>query len=170
MHRYLFGILLLALFYGENIMALQLTSSAFKNGTTIPAQYGCHGADISPPLKWKNVPEKTQSFVLIMDDPDAPMGTWDHWILFNLPSTTLDLEENIKTLPAGTQVGKNSWPKVQYGGPCPPDKMHRYYFKLYALDTKLDLPSGVDKLTVEKAMEKHILEETVLMGTYPSRR
>ena len=171
MNRFLlaFGMFLYTLSYGATLMAMQLHSSAFEQGKMIPEQYGCHGKDISPLLKWNNTPEGTKSLVLIMDDPDAPMGIWDHWILFNLPPETRELPENTQQLPAGTLVGKNSWGKNTYGGPCPPDKPHRYYFKLYALDKKLDLPMGSDKATIEKAMQSHILEQAELMGTYPTR-
>jgi len=147
-------------------MALTLKSDAFDQGATIPNKFSCDGDDISPQLSWDGVPSQTKSFALIMDDPDAPVGTWDHWILFNLPADTNSLEENISTLPPGTMVGKNSWGKNTWGGPCPPDKEHRYFFKLYALDTKLDLKEGATKKQVEQAMQNHILEKTELMARY----
>lgn len=147
-------------------MSLTLTSNAFKNGDGIPSQYSCDGKDISPELQWNNAPDGTQSFALIFDDPDAPMGTWVHWVLFNIPANINQLSENINTLPKGTVVGNNSWGKASYGGPCPPDKEHRYFFKLYALDTTLDLPSGSTKKELEKAMQSHVLSNAELMGKY----
>jgi len=147
-------------------MALSLKSTAFDQGGNIPHKFTCDGEDMSPKLDWDGIPTGTQSFALIMDDPDAPMGTWDHWVLFNLPAETQGLDENIKSLPAGTETGKNSWGKNSWGGPCPPDKEHRYFFKLYALDTKLDLKAGAAKEDVEKAMAGHTLEKTELMGKY----
>ena len=147
-------------------MPLTLTSQSFQHEQPIPEQYTCDAVDISPELSWSGVPEGTQSFVLIMDDPDAPMGIWDHWLLFNIPGDTTHLAENIAELPAGTRIGKNSWGKNTYGGPCPPDGKHRYYFKLFALDTVLDLPDGIDKKTLEAALERHVLDKTELMGTY----
>ena len=101
-----------------------------------------------------------------MDDPDAPMGTWDHWILFNIPYDVHELEENIQTLPLATKTGQNSWKENKYGGPQPPDKMHRYFFKLYALDTTLNLETGASKLDIEDAMQPHILDQATLMGRY----
>ncbi len=145
---------------------MDLMSHAFAEGQAIPRQYTCDGEDISPELSWRNVPEGTQSFVLIVDDPDAPNGTWDHWLLYNIPSDIRGLAEAIKKLPAGTQVGKNSWGRTDYGGPCPPDREHRYVFKLYALDTVLKLPDGADKKQIETMMMGHILAETSLMGRY----
>ena len=144
---------------------LILTSSAFEPGTPIPARYSCDGNDISPPLAWHGVPPDTQSFALIFDDPDAPGGTWDHWLLFNLPADTRTLPENA-TLPAETSVGKNSWGRTDYGGPCPPRGTHRYFFKLYALDTPLSLTTGASKSEIETAMRGHILAHTELMGTF----
>lgn len=147
-------------------MALTLLSSAFEQGKPIPQKYSCDGDDISLPLYWENVPAGTKSLVMIFDDPDAPMGTWDHWILFNMPATVTELTEDIGHLPDGTVEGMNSWGRTGYGGPCPPDKEHRYFFKLYALDKKLDLIEGVKKEAVEAAMHDHILEQAQLMGTY----
>lgn len=147
-------------------MTLQLTSTAFKHGDPIPSQYSCDGVDISPPLAWQNIPENTASFVLIIDDPDAPVGIWDHWLLFNIPAKTTSLAENISALPEGTKVGQNSWGNNTYGGPCPPKGKHRYFFKLYALDTTLDLEEGATKATLETAIHGHVLAEAELMGTY----
>ena len=144
-----------------------LTSSAFQNLEAIPVIYTCDGRDISPPLNWDNPPPSSKSMVLIMDDPDAPVGTWDHWILFNLPPDITNIPEDFTQLPPGTKSGSNSWRKNTYGGPCPPGSTsHRYYFKLYALDTQLNLPEGSKKAAVEKAMKGHILAQTELVGIY----
>ncbi len=165
-----FFVISLALFLGKNALAqgetMELISPAFQNNSTIPTVYSCKGDDISPPLQWKNIPDKTHSFVLIMDDPDAPAGIWDHWILFNIPKTTTELSENLSALPDGAEYGKNSWGNRAYGGPCPPSGEHRYIFKLYALDTLLNLSAGVDKSTLETAMKGHILATATLTGRY----
>lgn len=151
-------------------MALELKSSAFKSQTTIPTKYTCDGSDVSPPLGWNDPPDGTKSFTLVCDDPDAPGGTWDHWILYNLPPDAKGLPEDVprdKTLDNGARQGKNSWGKIGYGGPCPPrGPAHRYFFKLYALDTTLDLPPGASKGKVENAMKGHILADTELVGLY----
>jgi Raf kinase inhibitor-like YbhB/YbcL family protein len=152
------------------VMPLTLTSSAFAEAERIPMQYTCDGVDHSPPLAWHNVPRRTQSFLLIMDDPDAPAGVWDHWVLYNIPATTHALPENIQTLPLGTQTGINSWRQPHYNGPCPPDREHRYYFKLYALDTLLELHDGATKEQVEAAMRNHVITTAELMGRYERLR
>lgn len=157
-------------FFSSEMIAIELKSTAFKHEDLISPKYTCNGEDVSPELAWGDAPDGVKTFALIMDDPDAPMGTWDHWILFNLPVSTSRLGENVKQLPEGTRVGKNSWGRNNYGGPCPPDREHRYFFKLYALDTALDLPEGCPKAAVEKAMEGHILAEVVLMGRYDQPR
>jgi Raf kinase inhibitor-like YbhB/YbcL family protein len=149
---------------GVSIMALQITSPAFQNNSSIPAKYTCQGQDISPPLRLAGVPQNAKSLVLLMDDPDAPMGTWDHWILFNIPPETTAIAEN--SVPAGAVVGRNSWPKNSYGGPCPPSGTHRYFFKLYALDSTLDLTSNVTKRDVERAMDGRVIAQAQLVGTY----
>lgn len=154
---------------GGGKMDIRLTSTAFTDGGTIPQKYTCDGADVSPPLAWDNVPEGTKSFALICDDPDAPMGTWVHWVLFNLPADTRNLPEAVppdKELPSGARQGTNDFRKIGYGGPCPPSGTHRYYFKLYALDTLLELPAGISKAQLLKAMEGHVLAEGQLMGRY----
>jgi hypothetical protein len=148
------------------VMAMDLTSSVFRNGENIPQEYTCDGKDISPPLSWQNAPNNTKSFVLIMDDPDAPRGTWDHWLLFNIPAQTKQLAEGADPLPVGTQLGNNSWGKQEYGGACPPAGIHRYKFKLYALDTTINLPDGANKSQVEQAIQGHILAHVELMGRY----
>ena len=148
-------------------VAMKITSSAFSDGALIPIKYTCDGDDISPPLVWNDIPENTASFVLINDDPDAPVGTWDHWILFNLDGKTTELAENVDLSKlAGVQLGHNSWRRNDYGGPCPPYGTHRYFFKLYALDMKLDLPASSSKQDIEKAMAGHILAEAELLGRY----
>jgi Raf kinase inhibitor-like YbhB/YbcL family protein len=150
-------------------MAFQLTSTAFKHGETIPRKYSCDGQDISPPLAWGDPPQGTQSFALIMDDPDAPAGVWVHWVLYNLPAGSRGLPEAVPTdaqLADGSRQGKNSWGKVGYGGPCPPRGTHRYFFRLYALDRALDLAAGASKEQLLKAMEGHILTQAELMGKY----
>jgi Raf kinase inhibitor-like YbhB/YbcL family protein len=151
---------------------MNLTSSAFTHGAMIPKKYTCDGRDISPPLSWSDPPEKTESFALIMDDPDAPMGTWVHWVIYNIPATARGLSEGVPTdaeLPDGSRQGRNSWHRIGYGGPCPPSGTHRYFFKLYALDTKLNLASGVTKEELFQAMAGHIVTQAELMGRYSRR-
>jgi Raf kinase inhibitor-like YbhB/YbcL family protein len=151
-------------------MALQVTSSVFKEGETIPRPYTGDGKDLSPPLEWSDPPEGTVSFALICEDPDAPRGLWVHWVLFNLPANTRSLEEGLPaqaTLSGGAVQGKNDFGKVGYGGPAPPrGKPHRYYFKVYALDSTLDLPAGATRAELLAAMKGHILAEGQLMGRY----
>ncbi len=150
-------------------MSFVLMSSAFAQGESIPRKYTCDGDDISPPLQWEGSPQDTQSFALIADDPDAPMGTWVHWVLYNLPAGARALSEAIPSdaeLPDGSRHGQNSWQRLGYGGPCPPSGTHRYFFKLYALDTMLDLAAGASKERLLQAMEGHILAQTELMGVY----
>ena len=146
-----------------------LTSPAFKEGERIPKKYTCDGSDISPALDWNSVPAQTKGLALIADDPDAPMGTWVHWVIFNIPPTLTGLPENVPakdSLPDGTLQGKNDFRNYGYGGPCPPGGTHRYFFKLYALDTMLKLPAGSKKSDVVKAMQGHVLAEGALMGRY----
>ncbi len=148
---------------------LSINSSAFTDGGKLPKQYTCNGKDISPPIAISGAPEGTQSFVLIMDDPDAPSGTWLHWLVYNLPANTTEIAEKSSKKPVwddGTMQGKNSWDEARYGGACPPDGEHRYFFKLYALDTKLDLKKKARLGKVKKAMKGHILAETVIMAKY----
>jgi len=153
---------------GGKKMEMKVTSKAFQDGGMIPPQYTCTGANISPPLAWNSVPEKTKSLALIADDPDAPGKTWVHWIAFNLPASARELPENVpaqENINGGKQ-GTNDFKKVGYGGPCPPSGTHRYYFKLYALDTDLTLDSSATKDQLLKAMEGHVLGEGQLMGKY----
>lgn len=151
-------------------MSFEITSTAFPGGGTIPKKHTCDGPDLSPPLSWKEPPAKTQTFALIADDPDAPVGTWVHWVIYNIPASSKELAEGVKKdehLPDGTLQGRNDFRKIGYGGPCPPPgKPHRYFFKLYALDTKLTLKAGASKADVESAMKSHILGQTELMGKY----
>ncbi len=149
---------------------MKLTSTAFAEGDTIPKKFTCDGDDISPPLRWEGVPASAVSLALICDDPDAPRGTWVHWVLFNLPPELTELPENVppqKEPSILASQGINDFQKIGYGGPCPPPgKPHRYYFKLYALDRRLDLEAGVTKAQVEAMMKGHVLAEGQLMGTY----
>ena len=150
-------------------MAFTVQSSAFQNGGSIPKKFTCEAADVSPELTWSGAPEKTQSFALIADDPDAPMGSWVHWVIYDLPANTAKLPEGVpnqEQAASGAQ-GKNSSGKIRYGGPCPPPgKPHRYFFKLYALDSKLNLKPGARKPEVEAAMKGHVLAQAELMGKY----
>lgn len=154
-------------------MTLKITSPAFVHYGEIPKTYTCEATDTSPPLAWSGIPSGTKSLVLIVDDPDAPdplapKMTWVHWVLYDIPPATVALAENAsKTgLPVGTKVGVNDWKRQDWGGPCPPIGRHRYYHKLYALDTTLDHLNAPTKAGVEQAMKGHILAEAVLMGTY----
>lgn len=156
--------------YEEAVVSnFQITSPAFPHKGSIPVKYTCVGDNISPPLEWENPPAGTVSYTLIMDDPDAPLGTWVHWIFYNIPSTTTTLEEDVYHSTAslnGALSGMNGWGKSEYGGPCPPSGQHRYFIKLYALDTSLDLKGSVSKADLIKAMQMHILGQTELMGVF----
>jgi len=157
---------------GGTKMEIKITSSAFTEGGLLPAKYTCDGTDVSPPLQWDAVPQGTKSIALICDDPDAPMGTWVHWVLFNLPAEAKELTENIppeKTLANGARQGTNDFRKIGYGGPCPPSGTHRYFFKIYALDAKVNLEAGANKRQLLKAMEGHILAQGQLIGKYKRR-
>ncbi len=151
-------------------MAMTLISEAFEPGETIPDRYTCEGDDVSPPLKWREVPPEAESLVLICDDPDAPGGTWSHWVLYDLPSGKSSLDEGISPdpeLPDGGVHGRNGFGHLGYGGPCPPrGEMHHYYFRLYALNEKLDLPPGATRSQVLDRVEGHTLAKTELMGQY----
>ena len=148
---------------------MKLTSSAFTDGGILPARYTCDCSSISPQIQWECAPPETKSFALIYDDPDAPGETWTHWVLYNLPHTTNSLIENVDELPAGTEVGINSWGKEEYGAPCPPSGEHRYFFHLYALDTMLDLSETATSELLRQSMKGHILETAILMGRYKRR-
>jgi Raf kinase inhibitor-like YbhB/YbcL family protein len=156
----------------EADMSLEITSDAFVSGQSIPAKYTCTGKNISPAITWGDPPAGTQSFALIMDDPDAPMGTWVHWVLYNIPADRRSLEEALPVTGknvANTNsifVGTNSWGNIGYGGPCPPSGTHRYCFKLYALDTTISLLPGATKDELLREMKGHILAQGELMGTF----
>jgi Raf kinase inhibitor-like YbhB/YbcL family protein len=148
---------------------MKLTSSAFAEGAMIPVKYTCNGQDISPPLAWADVPAGTRALALICDDPDAPAGTWVHWVAFNLLPDMAGLPEGVpaeKTPKVGGVQGTNSWRRIGYGGPCPPSGTHRYFFKLYALDNMLSLSSNATAKDVQAAMKGHVLAEAQLMGRY----
>jgi Raf kinase inhibitor-like YbhB/YbcL family protein len=151
-------------------MSIKLTSTAFAAEATIPKEHTGDGVDQSPPLRWSEPPPQTQSLALICDDPDAPRGTWVHWVLFNLPAQVRELEQGVPTTDSvanGAKQGKNDFGNVGYGGPAPPKgKPHRYFFKVYALDVTLNLPAGATKAQLEVAMKGHILAEGQLMGKY----
>ncbi len=143
---------------------LRIWSIMFADMGMMQARYTADGENVNPPLNIDGIPENTKSLALIMDDPDAPRGTWVHWVVFNIPPTIKEIPEN--TVPEGAVVGKNSWGKSAYGGPDPPSGIHRYFFKLYALDTTLDLDASATKANVEKAMEGHILAQAEFVGKY----
>ncbi len=148
----------------SSMAALQITSPAFQNNGTIPRQYTCDGKDINPPLVIENVPQGTQSIAVIVDDPDAPVGIWVHWVLWNIDPNTKEIAEN--AVPQGAVEGMNDFKKHAYGGPCPPSGTHRYFFKVYALDTMLDISPNSTKSALEKAMKGHILAEGQIIGLY----
>ena len=151
---------------GEN---MEIKSSAFENNGMIPKAYTCDGNDISPPLQWDSIPENTQGLALICDDPDAPIGTWVHWVIYNIRSTPNELPAKIlpqEKTPFGAGQGINDFGKIGYGGPCPPSGVHRYFFKLYALDTKLNLEGRVTKKQLEDEIKEHIIDKAELVGRY----
>jgi hypothetical protein len=148
---------------------MELASLSFKNEDMIPAKYTCDGQNISPPLSWSNAPEKTKSFALICDDPDAPVGLWVHWVLFDIPAAVNSLPEKVsrqEDIAGLGKNGKNTSGRLGYDGPCPPGGTHRYYFKLYALNDMLNLKPGVTKDELLEAMKGRILSEAQLMGRY----
>lgn len=149
---------------------MELRSSSFDNGGDIPRKYTCDGTDLSPPLRWENPPAGTKAFALIADDPDAPVGTWVHWVFYDMPATTVELAEGTpatETLPSGAKQGINDFRKVGYGGPCPPPgPAHRYYFKLYALDKETNLKPRATKQQLLEAIKGQILAEAQLIGRY----
>jgi Raf kinase inhibitor-like YbhB/YbcL family protein len=155
-------------------MALQITSPDFSAGETVPKKTTCDGPDVSPRLSWSNAPAATQTFALIMDDPDAPAGTWVHWVLYDVPADATGLPERVprqEQLASGARQGQNDFGKIGYSGPCPPTgNPHRYFFKLYALDTKLNLKSGATKADLERAMKPHILAQADVIGRYGRSR
>ncbi|MBI2890359.1 MAG: YbhB/YbcL family Raf kinase inhibitor-like protein [Nitrospirae bacterium] len=148
---------------------MQISSTAFKQGDSIPSKFTCQGADVSPALAWSDPPAGVKSFALISDDPDAPAGTWVHWVAWDIPSSSKGLPENVEKthqLKDGTRQGTSDFRRIGYGGPCPPSGTHRYYFKLYALNTMLDLSASTTKKDLETAMKGHILGQAELMGKY----
>ena len=151
-------------------MAFAISSTSFPNGGDIPKKFTCDGADVSPELAWTDPPPGTKSFALIVDDPDAPSGTWTHWLLFNVPPTVSSLPEGVSKideLPGGERQGRNDFHKIGYNGPCPPPgKPHRYFFRLYALDGKLDLKPGASKQEIEQAMQSRIRNQAEWIGKY----
>ena len=150
-------------------MALVIRSTAFANGESVPKRYTGDGEDVSPPLTWSDLPVGTKEIALICDDPDAPGGTWIHWVIYNIPVTETGLMENfgrVRVQPNGIVQGLNSWGKSGYGGPCPPNGAHRYFFKLYALNDMLAAKPKAKKQDLLKSMQGHILEEADLMGKY----
>jgi len=155
---------------GAKSMSFQLSTTSFPPEGTIPKKYTCDGLDISPALSWSGAPAGTKSFALIVDDPDAPAGTWNHWLIWNLPPTQHQLSEGISKdpqLPDGVRQGLNDFHKPGYNGPCPPPgKPHRYYFRLFALDSDLQLKADPSRKDLESALKSHVLAETKLMGRY----
>jgi len=164
------GLTWLAMAQGAGKMAFAISSSSFPDGADIPKKFTCDGADVSPELSWTEPPPGAQSLTLIADDPDAPSGTWTHWVLFDLPAAASSLAEGVSKideLPGGERQGRNDFRKIGYNGPCPPPgKPHRYFFKLYALNGKLNLKPGASKQEVERAMGGHVLGKAEWMGKY----
>jgi Raf kinase inhibitor-like YbhB/YbcL family protein len=153
-------------------MAFEIMSPAFAKGEAIPRKYTCDGGEMSPPLSWRNAPPETRSFALIADGPDAPMGTWIHWVLYNMPAQVNSLPEGVligPSLPDGGQQGKNGSGQLGYQGPCPPSGTHRYFFRLYALDKLLKMSPGASREQLLKAMTGHILAQAELVGSYTRR-
>ena len=173
MKKILFLILVsLQCFFCIESKAMEIKSTAFEDNGMIPRLYTCDGKNISPPISWKSIPENTQSLALICDDPDAPAGTWVHWVIYNIRPTPQELPAKVLiqgVTPFGAKQGINDFGKIGYGGPCPPSGTHRYFFKLYALDTKLDLKSGATKDQLLSAIEGHILAQAELVGKYKKR-
>jgi Raf kinase inhibitor-like YbhB/YbcL family protein len=158
---------LLGSLYGKEAQ-MKISSSAFGHNGQIPTKYTCDGSDINPPLRFEGVPADAKSLALIVDDPDAPAGTWVHWVVWSIYPRSTEIREN--SVPAGALQGKNDFNKRAYGGPCPPSGTHRYFFKLYALDTTLNIGANTTKATLESAMKGHILAEAQLIGLYKRSR
>ena len=150
-------------------MSIKFIIKEFSDQSKIPEIFTCDGSNHIPTISWHNVPKETVSLALIMDDPDAPKGTWDHWLVFNIPATINTLSQQ-QPLPLNALNGTNSSGTLNYIGPCPPDREHRYFFTLYALDTILNLPAGASKLQILQAMQKHILEQVTIIGLYDRPR
>lgn len=164
--KLIFLLILVSNLESMEYMNFRLTSKVFKEHQSIPIKYGCNGENISPPLEWEGAPPETKSFVLIVEDPDAPSKVWSHWIVYNIPASIHESKEGKP--PKDALEGINDFGDIGYGGPCPPSGTHRYFFKLYSLNRLLDLDQGATKQEVEKAIQNHILKETQLMGTYTS--
>jgi len=162
--RLLFIFLILLIGCTDEVVKINLKSSAFDNNGIIPSKYTCQGLDVSPPFEIENIPEGAKSFVLVIDDPDAPGKTWDHWVMWNIPLVKEIEEDHVP----GVQ-GLNDFGQHKYGGPCPPSGKHRYMFKLYALDVMLDISEDSKKIDVEKAMEDHILDQALLVGLFEKK-
>ncbi|HIH23422.1 TPA: YbhB/YbcL family Raf kinase inhibitor-like protein [Candidatus Woesearchaeota archaeon] len=146
------------------MITFRITSTSFSDGGAIPAKHTCQGENTKEPLRFDGVPKGTVSMALVMDDPDAPVGVWDHWLLWNIDAQTRDIKEH--SVPSNAVQGKNGWGMSRYGGPCPPSGTHRYTFTAYALDKTVDLAEGSTKRDLERAMEGRIIGKTVLVGTY----
>lgn len=151
----------------QSTKGMKITSPAFEHNHLIPDKYTCRGEEVSVPLRFSGVPEKTQSLALIMDDPDAPGGTWIHWLLWNIDPRVTEIKEGLA--PAGSVQGLNSSGEAAYQGPCPPSGRHRYFFKLYALDTRLDLPAGARRAQLEEALSGHVVAQAELIGLYEKK-
>jgi Raf kinase inhibitor-like YbhB/YbcL family protein len=151
-------------------MSFTIRTDAFANGAGIPAKYTCSGANVSPALQWSEAPQGAKSLALIVDDPDAPGGTWSHWVIWDIPAQSAGLPEGVphdESLSSGARQGKNDFGKVGYGGPCPPPgKTHRYFFRMYALDKVLELKAGSERPDLEDAMKRHILSQAEWMGSF----
>jgi Raf kinase inhibitor-like YbhB/YbcL family protein len=161
------GICLFGNVYGKEIQ-MKIASTAFEHNGQIPKKYTCDGSDVNPPLSFEGIPAEAKSLALIVDDPDAPMGTWVHWVLWNIEPKTTEIKEN--SVPKNAKQGINDFRKHDYGGPCPPSGTHRYFYKLYALDTTLNLGPNATKNDIELSMKKHILEKAELIGLYRRSR
>lgn len=169
----IFGTLAVLLFTGGTAMAFTLESNAFTSGNPLPSRNTCDGADLSPPLAWSGAPATTKTFALIVDDPDAPAGTWVHWMLWNIPATVTSLREGLeksKQLADGTRQGITDFRRPGYGGPCPPSGTHRYFFRIFALDAPLDLAPTATRTELDSAMKGHVLAKAELMATYSRAR
>lgn len=147
-------------------MAFTIKTTLFNDKGIIPTKYTCDEENIFPPLGWKDIPKDTQSFVLIIDDHDAPLGTWNHWLIYNIPNHITKLEENIQTIPNPAKLGRNSWGSKNYSGPCPPGVEHRYYFKLFAISILIESKDKVSRTNIEQLIKPYIIGEAVLMDRY----
>ena len=168
MKKFIF-ILMIELLCHINLNAIDVKSSAFKNGEIIPSKYTCDGKNVSIPLNIENFPKETKSFAVIMDDPDAPIGTFIHWVIYNIPSNFTNLPENIPNVPIlkyGILQGRNDFGKIGYGGPCPPNGTHRYFIKVYALDKVLNLNPKLTKQQLLNSIKTHIIEKATIIGLY----